>query len=126
MRTISRRNLLKAGVSGVALLLPSSRTFGQTSSLSDIGTSILAIPAVTVYTAREVLTLDPHKPVVEAVAVVGQRILLTGSLEDIVHALEGQRHTVDNRFAEKVIVPGFIAQHDHPLLAALTMSWNSS
>ncbi|MGI9364432.1 MAG: amidohydrolase [Rhizobiaceae bacterium] len=122
MSIFSRRSLLKAGVSGAALWLASGRTLGQTNSLSDIGTSILPLPNVTVYTAREILTLDPDKPVVEAVAVVGQRILLTGSLEDVVDALKGQRHTVDTRFSDKVIVPGFIAQHDHPLLAALTMS----
>jgi predicted amidohydrolase YtcJ len=29
---------------------------------------------------------------------------------------------VNNLFADSVIVPGFIAQHDHPLLAALTMT----
>ena len=30
--------------------------------------------------------------------------------------------TVNTQFAEQVVVPGFIAQHDHPLLAALTMT----
>ncbi len=29
---------------------------------------------------------------------------------------------IDETFKEQVIVPGFIAQHDHPLLAALTMT----
>jgi hypothetical protein len=33
-----------------------------------------------------------------------------------------QPHTVNTTLQDLVIVPGFIAQHDHPLLAALTMT----
>ena len=29
---------------------------------------------------------------------------------------------MDESFAEHTIVPGFVAQHDHPVLAALSMS----
>ncbi|MEM8729825.1 MAG: amidohydrolase [Pseudomonadota bacterium] len=122
MSSTTRRSLLKASASTLAFLLPFGSVVGQTNSLSDLGTKVIPLPTVTVYTAREVLTLDPAKPVVDAVAVVDERILLTGSLEEVVDTLKGQRHTVDTRFADKVIVPGFIAQHDHPLLAALTMS----
>ena len=68
------------------------------------------------------MTLDPAKPSAEAVAVVNGRILVVGSLEDVQGILKGQRHKVDTTFSDKVIVPGFIAQHDHPLLAALAMS----
>ncbi|WP_108836580.1 amidohydrolase [Tateyamaria sp. Alg231-49] len=122
MSSLSRRNLLRAGASVIAILSPFSAAVGQTNSLSDIGTKVVPLPTVTVYTAREILTLDPEKPVVNAVAVVDGRILLTGSLEDVLASLGGQRHQIDDRFSDKVIVPGFIAQHDHPLLAALTMS----
>ena len=122
MSLLNRRSLLKASVSMLAVLLPFGAAVGQTNSLSDLGTKVVPLPTVTVYTAWEVLTLDPAKPVVDAVAVVDGRILLTGNLQNVVDALKGQRHTIDDRFADKVIVPGFIAQHDHPLLAALTMS----
>ena len=122
MSLLNRRSLLKASVSTLAVLLPFGAAVGQTNSLSDLGTKVVPLPTVTVYTAREVLTLDPAKPVVDAVAVVDGRILLTGNLDEVVDTLKGQRHTIDTRFADKVIVPGFIAQHDHPLLAALTMS----
>ena len=55
-------------------------------------------------------------------AVVGGRILAVGSLDKLQKAAGDQPCVVDNSFADKLIVPGFIAQHDHPLLAALTMT----
>ena len=122
MTKINRRGFLRAGIAGATALTPLSAAFGQSSSLSELGTAIVPLPKVTVYTAREIVTLDPAKPSAEAVAVVNGRILLAGSLEDVQRILKGQRHTVDTTFADHVIVPGFIAQHDHPLLAALTMS----
>ena len=118
----NRRAFLRAGVASATALTPLSAAFGQSSSLSDLGAAIVPLPTVTVYTAREIVTLDPEKPSAEAVAVVNSRILLVGSLEDVQRILKGQRHEVDTTFSNHVIVPGFIAQHDHPLLAALTMS----
>ncbi|MGE3528303.1 MAG: amidohydrolase [Methyloceanibacter sp.] len=53
---------------------------------------------------------------------VNGRILGAGSLDQVKQVLGDQPFTVDTTFADHVIVPGFIAQHDHPVLAALTMS----
>ncbi len=50
------------------------------------------------------------------------RILATGTLAELKTAAGQQKYSVDNTFAEKVIVPGFVAQHDHPVLTALTMA----
>ncbi|PYG25038.1 amidohydrolase [Pelagimonas varians] len=122
MSRISRRTLLKTGVAGATALTPLSAAFGQSSTLSDLGTAIVPLPTVTIYTAREIVTLDPAKPSAEAVAVVEGRILAVGSVDEVQGILKGQRHKVDTTFSDHVIVPGFIAQHDHPLLAALTMS----
>lgn len=122
MAGVNRRKFLRTGVASATALTPLGAAFGQSGSLSDLGTAMMPPPTVTIYTAREIVTLDPAKPSAEAVAVVNGRILLTGSLEEVQGMLKGQRHTVDTTFADKVIVPGFIAQHDHPLLAALTMS----
>jgi predicted amidohydrolase YtcJ len=83
---------------------------------------MLAPPQATVFTAREIVTLDPARPKAEAVAVVNGRILWAGSLEEVVRVLGDQPHVIDRSFADHVIVPGFVAQHDHPVLAALTMS----
>jgi predicted amidohydrolase YtcJ len=90
--------------------------------LQDIAKAMQALPQIVIYHAKEIVTLDPEKPTVEAVAVVGDRILATGSLDELEAASGKQPYTVDTTFADKVIVPGFIAQHDHPLLAALTMT----
>ncbi len=80
------------------------------------------LPTITIYPAREIVTLDPERPTAEAVAVVGDRILATGDLETLQQQAEDQKFRIDETFADQVIVPGFIAQHDHPVLTALTMA----
>ncbi len=77
---------------------------------------------VVIYPAREIVTLDPEHPSAQAVAVRGDRIVGVGSVESLKAAAGKQPYTVDPTFSNQVIVPGLIAQHDHPLLAALTMT----
>lgn len=92
----------------------------QTRSLQDISANSYALlPQVTIYTAREIITMDPLKPSAQAVAVQGTRILAVGNLEEMKKAAGDQPIKIDNRYENQVIVPGFIAQHDHPVLAAL-------
>lgn len=93
----------------------------QAKSLQDLAATAAPLPSATIFTAKEVITLDPAKPNATAVAVVGDRILGVGSLEELKRVAGDQPFTVDNTFAKQVIVPGFIGQHDHPLLAGLTM-----
>ncbi len=81
-----------------------------------------ALPPATIYVAREVLTLDPDRPSASAVAVVGDRILAVGTLAELEAAAGDQPYSIDRTFAGKVLVPGLIAQHDHPLLSGLTMN----
>lgn len=94
---------------------------GQQASLQEAAGALGVEPETVVYAAREIVTLDPGKPLVEAVAVTGDRILATGSLAEVTAAAGGHAR-VERMFADHVIVPGFVAQHDHPLLAALTMT----
>ncbi|MCX5951922.1 MAG: hypothetical protein NTZ40_00115 [Cyanobacteria bacterium] len=95
----------------------------QEPSLQDLGGSLAAPPApVVIYTAKEIVTLDPARPSVAAVAVAENRILATGSLDQVRTALGRRPFRLDATFANQVIVPGLIAQHDHPLLAGLTMT----
>jgi predicted amidohydrolase YtcJ len=94
----------------------------EAKSLQDMAAATASLPSATIYTAKEIVTLDPSKPKAGAVAVVGSRILGVGSLEELKKAARDQPYVVDTRFANKVIVPGFIAQHDHPFLAALAMT----
>lgn len=105
----------------VALASMAGESCGQHTSLQDAARALDVAPETVIYTAREIVTLDPAKPQVTAVAVAGDRILATGSLEEVT-AAAGPRPRVDRVFEDRVIVPGFIAQHDHPLLAALTMT----
>jgi len=92
-------------------------------SLQDVAkASGLALPEIVIYPAKEIVTLDPAKPTAQAVAVVGDRIFATGTLEELKAAAGSQPYRVNSTFEKFVIVPGFIAQHDHPLLAALTMT----
>jgi len=102
--------------------LGSNQAHSETVTLQDIVNATAPLPTATIYVAKEVVTLDPNKPRASAVAVVGDRILATGSLEELKAAAGGQPYAVDDTFADQIIVPGFIAQHDHPLLTALTMT----
>ncbi len=64
----------------------------------------------TIYTARKIITMNPARPVVTHVAVRDGRILGAGSLDE----LEGfGDYTLDERFADKVIMPGMVEGHSH-------------
>ena len=119
---ISRRAFVGSGLGGMAALSPLTLAAAQSASLQDIGGSTIGPPTATIFTAREIVTLDTARERADAVAVIGDRIGWVGSLDEVIAALGDQPHVIDRRFADKVIVPGFIAQHDHPVLAALTMS----
>jgi predicted amidohydrolase YtcJ len=125
----SRRHILKGAATVAAGAFVCEALGGGTAraaapSLQDIIDQLgsKALPEVTIFRAKEIVTLDPEKPTAEAVAVVGDRILAVGSLDELRTAAGAQPHTVDTTFADQVIVPGFIGQHDHPMLAALTMT----
>jgi hypothetical protein len=77
---------------------------------------------ITVYQAKDVVTLDPNKPNVTAVAVQGENILATGTTQDVIATLGNKKYELNKTFLNQVLVPGFIAQHDHPLLAGITMT----
>lgn len=94
-----------------------------TPSLQDIAGDLVSEvggPA-TVYVAREFLTMDPAKPRAKAVAVRDGRFVAVGSLADVKKAA-GAGAKTDETFADKVVIAGFVEQHVHPVLAALTMN----
>ena len=70
----------------------------------------------TIYPARLVRTLDCGRPVADAVAVRGDRILAVGSLHELT-AYGPSR--IDDRFRDHVIVPGFVEAHTHVFGARL-------
>lgn len=77
---------------------------------------------ITVFTAAAVRTMDESLPTGDAVAVRGGRIVEVGTLESLRPWLSRHDHTIDDRFADRVLLPGFIDPHVHPTMMALLMA----
>ena len=75
-----------------------------------------------VYTAKKIVTMERDNPEATAVAVSGKQIVVAGSLEEVKGFLGDKPYCMNDTFAAKVILPGFIDQHLHPLLGALTLA----
>ena len=71
--------------------------------------------STTIYRAKRILTMDPSQPEATHIAVVDGRILAVGPRDAMP---EGD---TDTRFADKVILPGFVEGHSHALEGAM---WN--
>ena len=72
---------------------------------------------ITIFQARKILTMIPNRPVATHVAVRDGRILGAGALEDLAG---WGAYTLDDRFADKVLMPGFVEGHAHTMEGA---SW---
>jgi predicted amidohydrolase YtcJ len=66
----------------------------------------------TLYQARRIVTMNPSNPVATHVAVRDGRILGVGAREDL--ASWGE-HRLDDRFADKILLPGFVEGHCHAI-----------
>jgi predicted amidohydrolase YtcJ len=75
--------------------------------------------AITVFTAKKIVTMDPTRPTATAVAVRDGQILSVGSLQDLGPWLKHHPHTVNEQFKDKVLMPGMIDPHMHPMLGAI-------
>jgi len=71
-----------------------------------------------IYTAHKIITLEANAPVVTAVGVEDGRIVAMGDVDAVQAHFDGARVIIDDRFADQVLVPGFIDPHIHPSLAA--------
>lgn len=120
--TITRRSALSllAGVSTMAIA--TTKAANAASTLQDIGSQIRALPEIIVYTAKRVITMEGNEPEIDAVAVVGDRVLTAGPRAKLLERIGEQPFRVDETFADKVIIAGLIDQHVHPFLAALTLT----
>ncbi|MEZ5652972.1 MAG: amidohydrolase [Burkholderiaceae bacterium] len=76
---------------------------------------------LTIYTARRIITMDESLPDATAVAVSMGHIVAVGTLESMAPWREGRTVTVDERFADKVLMPGLIDNHVHPFLGAILL-----
>lgn len=121
---VTRLSVTAGALAAAVGLLDRRQAFAQTRdkdaplarSLSDLSSALRTAPPVVIYTAKTIRTLDPRRPAAQAVAVVNGRILATGTLDEVKALVGAQPPTIDQTFADKVMVPGFIAQHDHPVL----------
>ncbi len=64
----------------------------------------------TIYRARTIRTMTPSQPTVEAVAVREGRVLAIGTVEE---CRAWGPATIDDTFADQVLVPGFVEAHSH-------------
>ncbi len=70
----------------------------------------------TIYSAKKIITMNPVRPEATHVAVRDGRILGAGSLAE----LKGWGdYTLDERFADKVIMPGLVEGHSHAMEGTL-------
>ena len=71
------------------------------------------VDPITVFLARKVTTMDAGRPVADAIAVKGGRVLSTRTLESTRPWLSTDNHTIDPRVQDEVMMPGFIEPHTH-------------
>ncbi|MDX2380406.1 MAG: amidohydrolase [Acidimicrobiia bacterium] len=80
------------------------------------------IDRITVYVARRIVTMHAGCPLAAAVAVSGDRIVAVGSLAEVEAALGDEPYDLDLNLADKVVLPGLIDQHLHPILGSITLA----
>lgn len=74
-----------------------------------------------VFTARRIRTMDPGRPLANAVAVKDGRIFSVGTLESMRPWLDREPHDIDDRFRDKILFPGFIDPHTHFRMSGVYM-----
>ncbi|MGL5487187.1 MAG: amidohydrolase [Shewanella sp.] len=105
----------------LTFMLPSI-AWAQTESLQDVaGLLIQQQNPTVIYSAREFITMDPKKPRAEAIAVRDGKFIAVGSRDEVT-AAAGSDAIFNDTLKDKVVIAGFVEQHVHPVLAALTMN----
>ena len=66
--------------------------------------------------------MERNNPTATAVAVLGKRIVAVGALNQVKAALGTSAYRVNDALKDKIVMPGFIDQHLHPVLGALTLA----
>jgi len=77
---------------------------------------------ITIHTAAAIVTMNDRQPLADAVAVRGDRIVAVGSFDDVVAAIGSETYDVDRSLSDRVMLPGLIDQHLHPILGATTLA----
>ena len=120
----SRRQLLRgaAGLAAGAFVAEATGPALADGALDETLASALKRAPATVFFARKIVTMERDNPTATAVAVEGDKIVAAGSLDEVKAALGERPYRVDETFADKVVLPGLIDQHLHPVLGALTLA----
>lgn len=101
----------------------SAITFGNALAIELVDPPAMTTPKnITVYVAKKVVTMDPSNPIATAVAVSDGKILSVGSLEDLKPWTSRYPTQINSQFADKVIYPGFVDPHNHPLIGGITQT----
>lgn len=77
---------------------------------------------IRVFVGKSVITMDPALPEAQAVAIADGKIVSVGTLESLKPWLSKYPHTIDRRFADNVLYPGFVEAHGHPLIGGTTLT----
>nr|MBA2412178.1 DUF2277 family protein [Burkholderiaceae bacterium] len=95
------------------------RLLQRVSKVTTLLIAALAIPqpADTIYTNGKIVTLWKDRPVVEAIAIRGNRFLIVGSNKEALAAAGPSTTKID--LGGRTVVPGLIESHGHPIGAAL-------
>lgn len=87
-----------------------------TNAQAEEASSTLPYPKVTVYEAAKIITMEPGYPDAKYVATADGIILgLAQSLDDLTPWIDRRDTTIDRQFADKILMPGFIEPHVHPM-----------
>ncbi|WP_332034863.1 amidohydrolase, partial [Microbulbifer sp.] len=93
----------------------------QVIRLQDLDPLAEQSPQTVIYTAREFITMDPKRPKAEAIAVRDGKFVAVGTRGEVSAAV-GKNARLDKSLNDKIVMPGFVEQHVHPVLAALAMN----
>lgn len=97
--------------------MPSDETFSGNGPANKL--THKAFEKITVFPAREIITMCEAMPTATAVAVGGGRIVAVGTLDSLQPWLDRYEYEIDDRMRDKVLMPGFIDPHVHPSLPAV-------
>lgn len=116
-----------AGAFRAALAEPSRRRMLQGLIAAAASASVAPVHAAedasdTIYVAKKIITMDRGWPTATAVAASGGRVIGVGTLESVRTSLKGRSARIDRTFADKVLMPGFVDAHGHPVIGATSLT----
>jgi predicted amidohydrolase YtcJ len=77
--------------------------------------------ADSIFSGGDIITVDGHKPVAEALATAGGRIAAVGAREEVFRHRGPATRMID--LEGMTLMPGLIEPHSHPVISALLYDW---